>query len=31
MDHESIDRVCALIIAILTGIYFVYIIYFHKE
>lgn len=31
MDHASVDQICALTVAILTGIYFLYVIYFHKK
>lgn len=31
MDHASVDSICALTVGILTGIYFIYLIFFNKE
>ena len=31
MNHDLIDTVCASTVGFLLGIYFIYVIYFHKK
>ena len=31
MNHDLIDTVCASTLGIMTGVYFIYVIYFHKK